>query len=160
VFDEISQQDVGTEYQGLLRAFVDLESRYRFEKGKKNLPAAGRPTQLSEWIRDGRGRSKTSMVIDNLAQYEEGWWKWWLGMQPSWQVGEDGVPVRPEEYRDDWGGLVAPGQNGLLSVVATLYWWAQAEVAQGINQSAGWREAVADTLWVLKELAKESPVIG
>ncbi|KAJ7457582.1 hypothetical protein B0H11DRAFT_1738353, partial [Mycena galericulata] len=145
-FAQISREDVGPEYRSLLEAYIALEQGYGFES-EGRLSPRGRPAQVSEWIRDGRGRNKSVLAIPKMEVFEAKWWDWWAGMQPAWRRRDaTGKPVRSEEYGQDWGGLVAPGPNGLLSVVAALYWWACA------RKSEGWYAAVADTLWVLEGL--------
>ncbi|KAJ7251185.1 hypothetical protein B0H12DRAFT_993368, partial [Mycena haematopus] len=146
-FVEISRERVGAEYDALLSAFVEMEKGFGYAKGTGKLTTTGRPQQLTEWVRDGRGRTKEMMEIADLAGYENGWWKWWKEMQPRWRVGEGESLLTPAEYGDGWGGLTH-GQNGVLSVVATLYWWGHAENTRGIYPTSGWRAAVADTLWV------------
>jgi hypothetical protein len=157
-FAEITREEVGVKYDAVVQAWVDLEQMSGFAKGSKGLAAAGRPTELSDWIRDGRGRAKKMMKIDDLGRYQEQWWTWWMKMQPRWRVGTDGHPTRPAEYGSGWGGVDALGQNGLVSVVATLYWWSHADKVAG--RTSGWAgsnsldRAMADTLWVLQALKR------
>lgn len=42
-----------------------------------------------------------------------------------------------------------PGVNGVLSVVAALYWWGCAEKKLEELPSTGWLEAVGDVVWAL-----------
>ncbi|KAJ7509962.1 hypothetical protein B0H11DRAFT_1701782, partial [Mycena galericulata] len=146
---QISRQALGPEYKALLEEYIALERGYSFETGGRLSPK-GRPAQVLDWIRDGRGRNKSVVAIAKVDVFEQkwwDWWDWWGRMQPAWR-GRDakGRPVVSDEYREDWGGLVAPGPNGLLSVVAALYWWGCTE------KSKGWEAAVADTLWVMQGL--------
>ncbi|KAJ7429178.1 hypothetical protein B0H11DRAFT_1769443, partial [Mycena galericulata] len=153
---EVSRAKIGPKYEELLSIFVDLETAY-CELGMSGgkLSVKERPRQVTEWIKDGRGRTKEILGIANVGVFEEKWWKWWKGMQPEWRgIGGDGRgDGPPEEDAGRWEGLVAPGQNGLLNVVATLYWWACAEKAgpEG-TMSTGWEAAVADVTWVLRGL--------
>ncbi|KAJ7807609.1 hypothetical protein B0H14DRAFT_2182588, partial [Mycena olivaceomarginata] len=89
-FAEITREEVGVKYDAVVQAWVDLEQMSGFATGSKGLAAAGRPTELSDWIRDGRGRAKKMMKIDDLGRYQEQWWTWWMKMQPRWRVGTDG----------------------------------------------------------------------
>jgi hypothetical protein len=53
----------------------------------------------------------------------------------------------------EWGSLAAPGQNGMLSVVASIYWWGCAEKALGqVTHSEEWGKAAVDTIIVLHGL--------
>ncbi|KAJ7436529.1 hypothetical protein B0H11DRAFT_1754797 [Mycena galericulata] len=147
---QVSRQDVGPQYKRLLEVYLAVEKGYDYASSGKLSPK-WRPGQVTEWIRDGRGRTKSVLAIANVDVFEKQWWEWWGNMQPEWRLRDaKGRPVISEEYGEDWGGLVAPGQNGLLSVVAALYWWACAE------KSDGWEAAVADTIWVMRGLIEAS----
>ncbi|KAJ7458370.1 hypothetical protein B0H11DRAFT_1671726, partial [Mycena galericulata] len=151
---EVLRAKIGAKYEELLRAFVDLETAYAeldMSAGKLSVNVKERPRQVAEWIKDGRGRTKEVLGIADVGAFEAQWWKWWRGMQPAWRgEGGDGYEDgAPQEDARRWEGLVAPGQNGFLSVVATLYWWACAEKAQPEGMtSTGWEAAVADVSWV------------
>jgi hypothetical protein len=142
----------------MLEALVALERSYGFKIGSKNLSKGSRrPVQVQDWIKDGRGRNLAVRPIANLARYQEDWWAWWTELQPPWRGSWRGQTSEKSAVPADadWGKLVVPGQNGLLSVVATLYWWAVAEKKAGtLTPSVGWGEAVVDTTFVLRGLAK------
>ncbi|KAJ7831671.1 hypothetical protein B0H13DRAFT_1479171, partial [Mycena leptocephala] len=124
VFGQISGEDVGALYEEVLDAFVKLEKSNEFRQAG-GLPKAPRPAQVTDWIRDGRGRSVAVRPIDDLAKFEREWKGWWTALQPSWEGERGKAETLPEGA--DWGKLASPGQNGILSVVAALYWWACAE---------------------------------
>ncbi|KAJ6451211.1 hypothetical protein C8R47DRAFT_952652, partial [Mycena vitilis] len=151
-YREVSRQDLGALYRELLHAFIELERSYGFIFGSGALKAPGRPEQVGKWIRDGRGRTQAVRTIPNIEQYATQWWKWWSALQPQWRGawrGQKG-PQQAVPKGADWSLLEVPGQNGVLSVVATLYWWGCAEKAKGLaTPSASWEEAASDTLWVL-----------
>ncbi|KAJ7081899.1 hypothetical protein C8R43DRAFT_1142883 [Mycena crocata] len=123
---ELSRHRLGPAYRRLLSEWVELERGYRFCNGTKRLTTVERPTEVETWIRDGRGRTLEIVKIADVAEFAPSWWTWWKRLQPSWRVGEKGELLTPEE-RGEWGDLVAPGPNGMLSVVATLYWWGYAD---------------------------------
>ncbi|KAJ7470058.1 hypothetical protein B0H11DRAFT_1731058 [Mycena galericulata] len=155
-FGQVSEVEIGPTYLEVLKGFVELEAMYGFEKGSANakLSAVERPRQVAEWIRGGRGgRKKAPPAIPAVDAFAVQWWSWWTGMQPAWREQANGKPVRVEAGGEEWGELVCPGLNGFLSVVATLYWWGCAEKA-GVEGkiSAGWEEAAADVIWVLRSL--------
>jgi hypothetical protein len=154
VFTEISREEVGGLYEKMLEAFVQLEKSRGFKQGGSGLPTAGRPTQVSDWIRDGRGRTLAVRPIHDVRKYEEVWWVWWTALQPEWRGAWRGRAQNecavPEKA--DWGKLGQAGQNGVLSVVAALYWWACAEKARDTKPSKGWEEAVVDTTFVLRAM--------
>ncbi|KAJ7432248.1 hypothetical protein B0H11DRAFT_1669801, partial [Mycena galericulata] len=147
---ELLRAEIGPRYVEVLKAFVELEEAYMFENGKGKLPVIERPIQVTDWIKGGRGRKKGVPAIRDIKAFETKWWSWWTEMQPAWRGRANGKPLRGEGGAEEgWGALVAPGVNGLLSVVATLYWWGYAENAgEEGNCSPGWEEAAADVIWV------------
>ncbi|KAJ7890037.1 hypothetical protein B0H13DRAFT_1626490 [Mycena leptocephala] len=153
-FKEISREDVGVVYEEMLAAFVALKKSNSFVQGS-GLPKAGRPVQVSDWIKDGRGRSLKVRPIDNLEKFESEWWSWWNSLQPPWR-GTPETRTKTVEEGAEWGRLGSGGQNGVLSVVAALYWWAHAEKSQGLSLSGGLQQALADTTWVLQSMTKSS----
>ncbi|KAJ7655774.1 hypothetical protein DFH06DRAFT_992196 [Mycena polygramma] len=160
VFPQISRETLATPYQALLRAYVEFEeSKNWVQMG--GLPKVPRPSQVGEWIRDGRGlrdgrgKDRPQDIVD-LGSFESEWWTWWTALQPSWRGAWRGrrkagvAQTLPEGA--DWGKLSSSGQNGVLSVVATLYWWACAEKEKAVGPSAGWIEAVGDVTWVMRAM--------
>ncbi|KAJ7825874.1 hypothetical protein B0H14DRAFT_2368606, partial [Mycena olivaceomarginata] len=155
-FKEVSRQCLGTDYDALLEAFTAWEQSSGWAaSGKlKALPNAPRPTQLADWIKDARGKTLAVRLITDTKCFATTWWQWWTGMQPSWRdsrCGRAGSRCVAVLDKADWGSLQTSGQNGLLSVVATLYWWGCAEKGLGEgNTTSDWNDAVADTTWVLR----------
>lgn len=97
--------------------------------------------------------------------YAQEWWTWWQILQPEWRVFDSdktGVcvgtgAVQPESL-DAWNCLLVPGANGLLGVVASLYWWGCGVVGlegkQRKEEEGGWTKAVEDCTWVLECLVE------
>ncbi|KAF9034892.1 hypothetical protein BJ165DRAFT_1304486, partial [Panaeolus papilionaceus] len=84
------------------------------------LPTKHRPFPIKEWI--GRARSLTYRPdITDLAHYEQEFKLWWASMQPAWRLDDGKVVV--SRVDGDWAGLRMPGINGLLNVVAALFYW-------------------------------------
>ncbi|KAJ6480178.1 hypothetical protein C8R45DRAFT_933115 [Mycena sanguinolenta] len=60
--------------------------------------------------------------------YDERWWNWWIGVQPSWRVKDVGRPRRfiqaayPASTDGNWDWMHHPGPNGVLAFVGTLFW--------------------------------------
>ena len=85
---------------------------------------------------------------------------------PKWLLPLVAQPQHPTQrplekglYRDDWTKLKAPGANGMLGIVACLYWWGKAVqgledvgVVKRAGSGNGWTEATEDVTWVLKGL--------
>src|SRR5205807_2193156 len=114
-----------------------------------------RPPELNRWIGAGRWRGKAP-VVSNHAAFSAAWWAWWMSLQPTWR--ELSLSGRPTIglYGEDWSTLKYPGQNGMLSIVATLAWWGVSLpnlVQHGSGSHADWLDAVDDVAWMLKGLS-------
>ncbi|KAJ7678452.1 hypothetical protein B0H14DRAFT_2238840, partial [Mycena olivaceomarginata] len=128
-FTEVSWRTLGPRYEEVLREFIAMEESMGFAsdgkmKGLKG--TATRPSQVGDWIRDGRGRTQAVRAITDIDAFETTWWAWWNSMQPDWRALWSSEGARVVPVGADWGPLAAAaatGQNGMLSVVATLYWW-------------------------------------
>ncbi|KAJ7602641.1 hypothetical protein DFH06DRAFT_1023575 [Mycena polygramma] len=143
----------------LVTAWVELERSYAFAFGTAALKATHRPAEVKKWIGDARGKTLAVVPITNMGKFVESWWKWWTVLQPSWRGSARGQREGPPAAAPDadWSQLVVPGQNGLLTVMATLYWWGCAEKGTGMaERSQGWEEAARDVLSVLNGLRHRS----
>ncbi|KAJ7204377.1 hypothetical protein GGX14DRAFT_368798 [Mycena pura] len=129
-------------------------------KKPAKLATESRPAEVALWIK----RYRTSPVhIKNVGAFENKWWTWWALNQPMWRGRcADGRPEKVDTLGKSWGNLAVYRQNGLLSVVATLYWWGCMEQTRDTGDiSAGWLDAVRDMAWVMAELlAAESSTTG
>ncbi|KAJ6479198.1 hypothetical protein C8R47DRAFT_983627 [Mycena vitilis] len=150
VFEQMSAEWIGSQFDELLQSWVELEQSYNFALGDSKLTATDRPVEVQGWIGDGRRRPRT---VTNVVTFQTKWWKWWAGLQPKWRGSIMDTPARAPPADADWTCLTVPGQNGMLTVVATLYWWGCAEKKkrQGAR-SEGWEKAAADVALVLKSL--------
>ncbi|KAJ7073293.1 hypothetical protein B0H15DRAFT_793063 [Mycena belliarum] len=167
VYAEISGDSPGTTYNGLVGLWLSLEKLYGFSQGRSGggLPKSSRPAALSAWItagRGGRGGPLSKGVgppIGPLAAYDETWWRWWGTLQPKWRKENGRRPghflrdTYPESASKNWTTLRHPGQNGVLSLVASLYWWGKKVIADGgLGDRESWLDAVADVKWMVKGL--------
>ncbi|KAK7018521.1 hypothetical protein R3P38DRAFT_2784330 [Favolaschia claudopus] len=166
VYVEVVVEPVGDCFNNLLVAWADLERAYLWVKkpltGRSSLSAANRPSQVALWIGAGRGLRGGPMskgagpTIGSVVKFEQNWWAWWASLQPPWRVRDAGHPERfsREEYgaktSEDWDTLRAPGQNGMLSVIATLYWWG-VKLKDKVDgeEKRSWVEAVCDVKWMI-----------
>jgi hypothetical protein len=165
-YHQISQQDLGDSFNALLRAFVEIERRYGWEQGAKlGLSVTNRPVAVADWIAAGRGgrggpqANGRGPEIGNLGAFGKAWWHWWEGLQPDWRVWDIGNASRfqraayPSASKDNWRKLRHPGQNGVLRVVASLYWWGKRNKVAGEREDLeSWAEAVSDVKWMLNGL--------
>ncbi|PPQ76153.1 hypothetical protein CVT24_006578 [Panaeolus cyanescens] len=116
-----SEDSLGNGWAELLEAYSRFQGRYGYLDDRR-LPKKGRPAFVDEWIRVGRTRSfnwrPRKLVLKDV---EKGFQAWWVTLQPSWRV-EKGV-IAKDKLEGDWDSLRLPGVNGMLSVVAALYFW-------------------------------------
>ncbi|KAJ7919706.1 hypothetical protein B0H13DRAFT_1523398, partial [Mycena leptocephala] len=151
---QVTQQDLGCHYHALLGAWIRVEYASRFENSPTNLSTKGRPTQVGNWVAGLRGKRKCDVAVPNPADYAAGWQRWWDSLQPAWRKkGKDGKWTTDEygEGGREWGPLYQWGVNGMLNVVASLYFWGSA-VAGGVDSEdmRTWEEAVGDVTWMME----------
>lgn len=135
----------------LWMALLELEQAYK-KRGWADgrLGSKYRPSLVHDWIQAARyDRSKGVQIkLDrkHRAAYIEDWHAWWRCLQPEWRRGgeSDGV----------WDVLIAPGENGFLSVAATLWWWADA-VDKEEDEYAAWVAAMTDVTNVMTAITTD-----
>ncbi|KAJ7432951.1 hypothetical protein B0H11DRAFT_1759522 [Mycena galericulata] len=152
----LQQSDLGCHYASLLVALIALEAKYGYEvENRGQLPTIGRPSQVHGWIKGGRSKMKFPPSIGDVGYYARVWWEWWDSLQPPWRErGEGNYWIVGGEWgpADEWDPLEAPGQNGCLSVVASLYFWGLT-LDRAENTRTDWERAVQDVTWMLEGLA-------
>lgn len=75
-------------------------------------------------------------------------------MQPKWRTSE----ISKREVGGSWDELQKPGINGLLSVMAGLFYWGKSVRHGGDDDDEGrskWDELLMDIAWVLQQLTDE-----
>ncbi|KAJ7702594.1 hypothetical protein B0H16DRAFT_1347527, partial [Mycena metata] len=175
-YAQISKVQVGGVFNSLLASYTELERCYGWKKGGGNSSLGkkdDRPSQLSQWVGVGRGSRGGKMATDgpeipSLAIYGTKWWNWWGTLQPEWREAAVGKPGRfsrtsyPPKTPENWVKLRLPGPNGMLGVVATLYWWGK-KLKEGGGQredEEDWVEAVRDAKWMMNGLLAAEKVVG
>ncbi|KAJ7780823.1 hypothetical protein DFH07DRAFT_950048 [Mycena maculata] len=148
------EDDLGCHFDSLKAALVRLESKYGWEsENRRKLPIKGRPAQIHSWIKGGRGsKTKVPPCINDVDEYSKEWATWWDSMQPEWRTrGADGYwEVGGERGgTEEWGALEAPGPNGCLSVVGSLYFWGRVS-SQSAAVREAWERGVQDVVWMLE----------
>jgi hypothetical protein len=152
---QVTRVNLGPHFNALLDAWVRIEAACRFDNPPKPvLPKHGRPEQVDRWIKDARGhRNRPDPVVKKVQQYEKEWWGWWGTLQPAWRKKDaDGNWGVDGPYGKEWDSIGYWCENGLLSVVASLYFWGCA-VQEGGEGLERWECAVNDVSWVFEGLA-------
>ncbi|KAG1907622.1 uncharacterized protein F5891DRAFT_1180646 [Suillus fuscotomentosus] len=133
----------------LFDKLVRLEDASSFTNEKAALGCKHCPVKVHWWISRGR---KGKPTIPNLASFIMQWWYWWLVLQPEWRSCQAPTlttcAILPRTDDGSLDCLNKPGANGMLSVVATLKWWAD----NTDGKDSCWQEAVDDVMWVLDRL--------
>ncbi|KAJ7068956.1 hypothetical protein B0H15DRAFT_764748, partial [Mycena belliarum] len=169
VYGEITAKNLGGTFNALLVVYAELEQTYKWDKGSsKGLGKLNRPTAVDKWVGVARGARSGAMAngvgppIGSIAKYEESWWRWWGGLQPDWRVSHAGRPGQfarvmgpGSDDTNSWATLRHPGVNGVLSLLASLYWWGKAvQEKQPSNKEEmeSWVEAIGDVKWMITGL--------
>ncbi|KDR75456.1 hypothetical protein GALMADRAFT_140956 [Galerina marginata CBS 339.88] len=99
------------------------------------------PGDVKQWIQ--RARSPTwRPIIQDLAKFEREFGAWWTALQPEWRVeAEEGHAV--EDGEGDWEVLRKQGLNGLLSLLAALFFWGL-HIRDSAVDRARWTTVVDD----------------
>jgi hypothetical protein len=135
--------DLGSAWEVLLVRFTNFEARsgFRINKGPSNsLSTHLRPKEVQWWIQQGRDiRNGHERIppIPNVEAFAVDWWSWWESLQPK----NDG----------DWSMLDKAGLNGMLSIVACLFWWGRLVKDDELKERA-WGAACGDVNRVLNAL--------
>jgi len=141
--------ELGPSWDQLVKAWVAFEVKSDFKELKK-LSTTNRPVAVKAWIQRAR-TSAWRPVISNMASYESEFKAWWSVLQPEWRKSSSGE-IHFSKVDGDWEVLRRPGLNGILSVMAALFFW-------GVNlqedSRTGWNDAVSDCLVVLTALCAE-----
>lgn len=166
---------LGAPWSNLVQAWI------RFEEspghGHGSLSAKGRPSAVGEWIQRARKPSYRPVIKDSKA-YGDKHVAWWASLQPEWRVlgdddlnnddtigggvDDDNHGIRGDGNRGpagllreeggDFEALRKPGANGLLSVLASLYFWGTSVKNSG-KKSKRWDQSVEDCTYVLDSLS-------
>ncbi|KAJ7594160.1 hypothetical protein C8J56DRAFT_776411 [Mycena floridula] len=135
-------------WRKLLSTWARLESSYVSMKPAA-LPTSKRPGAVKWWI-DRARPTKLPDCITSHTEFTEQWTLWWKSMNPDWRLtDESGDLLR--EGSGEWGKMVAPGQNGFLSVITSLRWWFMG-MQDGDSDSLPWSNAVLDVTWVMERI--------
>ncbi|KDR76064.1 hypothetical protein GALMADRAFT_15531, partial [Galerina marginata CBS 339.88] len=98
---------------------LEVQSGY---KEVSRLKSMKRPVAIAKWI--WRARAPTwRPAIASLDQYGTSFLAWWTVLQPDWRLSDDKKSINVDATGEDWESLRKPGLNGLVSVVAALFYW-------------------------------------
>lgn len=134
---------MGAEWLELVRLWEVFEAREGFAS-PSNLSPHGRPPCVAEWIKRARAPSYRPPIA-NLDDYAQVFTQWWGSLQPEWRRSSGSLV----QSSGDLDVLRKPGVNGLLSVLAALFFWG---LLLGPGEFGAWLKAVDDVSWALRRL--------
>lgn len=179
----IDNDSLGEGWTNLVQAWTRFEDTSTHVRG--SLSAKGRPAAVADWIQRARNPGYRPIIKDSRA-FGDKHVTWWASLQPQWRVlhnddlerndkinDDDGEPVEDGEFVEaadlisngaglncdgdgDFEELRKPGVNGLLSVLASLYFWGMAVKDSG-KKSKKWVQSVEDCTYVLRSLSAPVP---
>ncbi|KAJ7709325.1 hypothetical protein B0H16DRAFT_1480951 [Mycena metata] len=160
VYHQISVENLGTSFNRLLVAFAQLERAYRWRQVPGQLAVAGRPAPIGKWIGAGRGGRGLGGAMGNGCGPDIGEVSvFGDACLPTWRLRDPQNPSRflrdeyPKGSKNNWVTLRQPGHNGVLNLVAGLYWWGKRLPDEGrIEDRELWEAAVADLNWMIEGL--------
>jgi hypothetical protein len=136
---------LGKEWKTLVSTWVTFEEHAR-DAGLevRRLPARGRPMAVGDWISQGRNMTWRPDISNfKLKNYKHEFNGWWELLQPAGRTHASKDDVDSTLTQGDWDCLRAPGVNGVMSVVAGLFFWGL--VAEGkVAHHKAWLAALQD----------------
>jgi len=145
----LGSEELGEGWKSLIQTWAN------FERKEDNctpgvLGSTHRPAIVCDWIQRARSTSYRP-VIKSTSEFQATFMKWWEGLQPDWRLSTSGQIIT-SNVSGDWGSLQRAGRNGILSVVAALFFWGLALKEAPDADRAGWNMASKDCLRVLNAL--------
>lgn len=144
----LESNNLGVEWEVLLAAWLKFEEESGFQ-GSGKLGTHRRPRVIEDWIQ--RARLPTFRPeIKDIEGFAADFTAWWQSLQPEWRRNGNGEI--PNEG-GDWNEIRKPGVNGLLSVIAALFFWGNTiQITQHAAARAAWLEALGDVAYVIEHL--------
>jgi len=143
-------EDLGSLWNQLVKSWAAFEAKSEYKETKK-LSTTHRPDAIKAWIQHARAPAWRP-VISNVVAYGLEFNTWWSALQLEWRKSSTGN-VLFSRVDGDWEVLRRPGVNGILSVMAGLFFWGVALRGKGSRE--GWNNAVSDCTVVLVALSAE-----
>lgn len=142
----LRSEALGVEWLELVGTWEAFEVGEGFSFPTK-LAAKGRPPCIGDWIQRARAPSYRA-AIANPADFAQAFTAWWTSLQPEWRQSPGTLLLKTSGNLD---AIRKPGTNGLLSVIAALFFWG---FACRSNGRGDWLEAVDEVGWTLRQLVE------
>ncbi|KAF4584856.1 hypothetical protein EYR40_001673 [Pleurotus pulmonarius] len=146
-FQKANPMDFGDKWFDLVERWRAWEEENNHGPHGEDLPKENRPPQLATWIKSARYFHRVP-DIGEPSEFMDRWWAWWTSCNPSWRVSTTSKQLL-RGVDGPWGAVTATGNNGLVSIVTSL-WWAHKVTPESNPAIERWHEAIDDVLWVLE----------
>ena len=134
---------LGDKWSDAVSTWLSLEIRAGFAASTK-LGMLKRPSCISNWIQQAHIPTYHPIILD-LHKFESDFLAWWASLQPKWRHGSKLLRMGG----NDWEPLRRTGVNGLLSVLAALFFW---QYVIGKGETGAWERSLDDMVWALQGL--------
>ncbi|KAJ7836512.1 hypothetical protein B0H13DRAFT_2368683 [Mycena leptocephala] len=138
--------------QESMRVLSHVENKFGFDENPQTgVGGEDRPAEVFRWIKSGRG-------IRQKGPYDAGI----TNLRDEVEI-TSGKAGGGHSVDCDWDLFWFPGQNGCISIVASLYFWGSSRSALGgeggweDENREEWERAVADVVWILEGLEQAIP---
>lgn len=139
---------LGPGWDTLLRNWLQFEQDEGYQDCRR-LGSRNRPRIIADWIQWAR-KPTFKHEIKNQDIFAEEFNAWWRGLQPAWRIDNASDLLRRDG--DDWTCLRCSGVNGLLSVLAALYFWGCHVQPGTVAFKSRWSEALDDVSYAISKL--------
>ena len=106
-------------WRKLLQTWALFEAQEGYQALTKLSPL-NRPPEIAAWIQRARS-TRYQPPIDDIDEYARSFRTWWASLQP--ELRRLGDSVLHDSVDGDWTCLKKGGVNGVLSVLAGLFFW-------------------------------------
>lgn len=137
----LASTDFGGQWKALVGAWLSFEHSRKY--AATMLPATSRPSAIGDWI--ARARPHTYRPVINIKTFQSGFEMWWRSFQPEWRL-QDSNGGLAKSASGTWDSMQYTGANGLLSVLAALFFWGTS------NPNEKWHAAVNDVMYALQSM--------
>lgn len=134
-----------------LTSILQIKSTY--------LSALERPPEINALIKAGRPFQDGAWTILDVVAFRKEYIIFWRDKQPPWRKvpAEKWLPPKDNANNEGWEKLFGrTGENGLYTIVLSLYWWSLALPNEDFNDIE-WVDAVNDVAWVFSRLIQMGP---
>ena len=150
----LKAEELGGIWSSLVQAWLAFE-RKESKQTPSILNSTHRPVIVRDWIQRARSASYRP-AIESTLEFEKAYMSWWKELQPDWRMSSS-RQIAYSKVDGDWDGIRTASRNGLLSVVAALFFWGVAlkKTKKTAYEDKGWKLGTDDCLRVLNGLLKE-----